>query len=80
MKKYIILLAAIILSSCKREPDITINGQGYWLNHRCAKSHVEKKYGPHYGYDFMTGKYGWHTGSYTETVCDSTVVDTVKVD
>jgi hypothetical protein len=79
MGKNIILIAVIVLCSCERQPDFVVNGQGYWINSRCVKSHVESKYGPHYGYNVMKGKYEFHTGSYSETVCDSTVIDTVKI-
>lgn len=79
MKK-ILILALLMLSSCQRKPDLIINGQGYYINTRCVKSHTEHKFGPHYGYNFMSGKYEWHNGSYTERVCDSTATDTIKIE
>jgi hypothetical protein len=27
----------------------------------------------------MNGKYEWHTGTYDETICDSTVIDTIEI-
>lgn len=79
MGKILIIIAAFILCSCERKPDLIIDGQGYWINSRCVKSHTESRFGSHYGYNFMSGKYEWHTGRYSETICDSTVIDTVKI-
>lgn len=77
MKK--VLLILLVMVGCERAPDFVKNGKGYWINTHCVKSHTESEYGPHYGYNFMNGKYEWHTSSYTETICDSTVTDTIEI-
>ena len=78
MKKLILLLL-ITSFGCERKPDFFIAGKSYWVNARCVKSHVENKFGPHYGYSVMSGKFCWHTGSYDETICDSTATDTIEI-
>jgi hypothetical protein len=77
MKK--VLLILLLAVGCERAPDFVKDGKGYWINTYCVKSHTESEYGPHYGYNIMKGRYEWHTSSYTETVCDSSVTDTIEI-
>jgi hypothetical protein len=44
-----------------------------------VESHVENKYGYHYGYSFIKGKFCWHFGTYDETICDESKLDTIEV-
>lgn len=78
MKK-IILLLSILYIGCKPKPEFTINGKEYYTLTKCLKSHVESKYGYHYGYNFMSGKFERHLGHYTETICDQTKTDTIEI-
>jgi hypothetical protein len=77
MKK--VLLILFVMVGCERAPDFVKDGKSYWINTRCVKSHSESKFGPHYGYNVMKGKYEWHNGTYTHTICDSSVTDTIEI-
>lgn len=69
----------MVISGCNVTPDFSINGHDYIVRNRCIKSHTEETYGYHWGYNFMNAKYEWHMGYYTETICDSSVRDTIEV-
>ena len=76
------LLALVILvSACGPiQPDyVDDNGKEYVFISHCVKSHTETDYGYHYGYNMMEGKYNWHYGMDTETICDSSVLDTIEI-
>jgi hypothetical protein len=78
MKKLILLLL-IASFGCERKPDFIKDGKGYWVNTKCVKSHVENKFGYHYGYSIRHGEFCWHMGTYDETICDSMVTDTIEI-
>lgn len=78
MRKLIILLSLTLLG-CKHEPEFYIDGKPYYTSERCVEVETESKYGPHYGYNFMSGKYEYHVGSYTESVCVESVIDTIEI-
>lgn len=79
MKKYIFILFTLSLISCKHEAEFYIDGKPYYTSERCTKTESETKFGPHYGYNFMSGKYEYHLGSYTESVCVESVIDTIEI-
>ena len=84
MKKIKLIVSAIALMTLvgcdfSVKPDLVKNGHEFIIVDRCVKSHEESGYDYHYGYDFMSGSWRWHTGYHTETICDSTVQDTVEV-
>lgn len=75
------LIVLLLLISCGPiQPDyVDDNGKEYMFSHHCVKSHSETQFGYHYGYDMIKGGFGWHNGMYTETICDSSVVDTIEI-
>jgi hypothetical protein len=81
MKYLITLLIVIFLNSCdfRVKPDFTKDGHDYVIRNTCVESHVENKYGYHYGYSIMHGKFCWHFGNYDETICDTSRLDTIEV-
>ena len=80
MKK-VLFGCIILLSACGPiQPDyVDDNGKEYMFSHHCVKSHNESKYEYHYGYNMMAGKFNWHYGLNTETICDSTIADTIEI-
>jgi len=40
---------------------------------------LKNEYGYHYGYNFMSGKYEWYVGNYSETICDEHKTDTLEI-
>ena len=76
-----IILILILLSSCNSpiKPDLVVDGNEYVVRENCVSGHNESKYGYHYGYNAMRGKFEYHMGSYTDWVCDSTKLDTIEV-
>jgi len=82
MMRIKIMLISLILSGCyisNLNPEFYINGIPYYTVKKCLKGHDEEKYGYHYGYSIMYGKFCWHLGSYSEFVCDETIIDTIKI-
>jgi len=81
MKYLMTFLFIIFMTSCdfRVKPDFTKDGHDYIVRNVCVKSHIENKYGYHYGYSFMNGKFCWHFGNYDETVCDESITDTIEV-
>ncbi len=81
MNKITLLSLFVLLISCgPQKPDyVDESGKEYSIWERCVESHTESKYGYHYGYNFIDGKYNWHIGSYTETICDRTEMDTIEI-
>lgn len=77
MKK--IIVAVILLSSCRVEPDFTKFGHDYVIIQNCVKSHDTTQYGYHYGFNMLNSKFEWHIGYYDETICDSIKLDTIEV-
>lgn len=77
--KYKILFILVVLMSCSPKPEFVINGKEYYTRTRCVKSHNERTFGYHWGYDWTRGEYRYHWGEYTETICDETKVDTIEI-
>ncbi len=79
--KNLILILTLFLFGCNSpiKPDLVINGKEYVLDENCVKSHDETKFCYHYGYDAWKGKFGFHLGNQTKTICDSTKIDTIEV-
>ena len=77
----LILFVLVLLSSCgPQKPEyVDKNGKEYVIMDVCVKSHNETRFGYHYGYNFMSSKYEWHNGTYTETICDSLKYDTIEI-
>lgn len=75
----IIFLLLIVGCDYAVKPDLVKDGKEYVILSRCVQSHTESKYEYHYGYNFMDGKYNWHWGLNSESVCDKSVWDTVEV-
>lgn len=80
-KIIVVGIVAIALISCgPQKPDyVDANGKEYFILERCVKSHQVTDYGYHYGYNMMEGKYNWHYGMDTKTICDSSRLDTVEI-
>lgn len=80
MKTFILFALLIVLMSCgPRKPDYVNDGKEYMFYTNCVKSHTKSDYTYHWGYSIMSGKYEWHWGMETTTICDSTAVDTVEI-
>lgn len=79
MKKLIIIW--LLFTSCdyKPTPEFYINGEPYYTKSTCIESHSEYRYDYHYGFNAMRGKFEYHMGGHSETVCDVTVIDTIKI-
>ena len=79
--KYLFILLFFVITSCDMvvKPDLVVGGKEYVVSTVCGKSHTEIRYEYHYGYNFMDGKYNWHWGNNTVTVCDEYVQDTIEV-
>lgn len=71
----------ILLSACgPMHPDyVDDSGKEYMLSNRCVKSHNESKWEYHYGYNMRNGGWNYHYGLNTESICDSSVVDTIEI-
>lgn len=79
MKYLYSLILVFLFIGCKPKPEFYIDGKPYYTNTHCVKSHIETKYGYHWGYNMFSGKYEWHWGSYTENVCDESRTDTIEI-
>ena len=79
--KRILVGLVIFLSACDPiKPDyVDSKGNEYMFSHPCVKSHTESKYEYHYGYNMMNGKWNYHWGMNTETICDSITTDTIQI-
>jgi len=79
--KYLVLLLTLFLFGCNvpTKPDLVINGKEYVLRDKCVKSHEETKFCYHYGWNGWRGKFEFHWGNQTKTICDSTSTDTIEV-
>jgi hypothetical protein len=78
MKK-LLFLSLVFLFGCKREPDFYIDGKPYYTRTYCVKSHTVSDFGYHYGYNPFRGKYEYHVGQYTKTICDEYKTDTIAI-
>ena len=80
-KVILTLITLFLLISCGPiQPDyVDKDGKEYLFSQHCVKSHTKTEWGYHYGYNFMNAKYEWHNGMYDETICDSSVVDTIEI-
>jgi hypothetical protein len=80
MKK-LILFSGLVFFGCNtsRKPDLVIDGREYALNKKCIKSHQETKFCYHYGWNSWRGKFEFHWGNQTKTICDSTSTDTIEI-
>lgn len=78
MKIKQILIIALLLG-CKPKAEFYINGRAYYTHSRCLETKHESKYGYHYGYNPMRGKFEGYFGSYTETTCIKTKIDTIEI-
>lgn len=67
------------LFTLKPKPDLYINGKPFQIVNTCIKSHEESKFGYHYGWSMMNNSYCYHFGSYTETICDKSKIDTLEI-
>lgn len=79
--KYLFILLMIVITGCEIvvKPDLVVGGKEYVYRTVCVESHSETKWEYHYGYNFMDGKFNWHWGNNTTTICDKEIVDTVEV-
>lgn len=77
--KYLLLILTLFTFGCKMEPEFYIDGKPYYDVERCVKSHTESAYGYHYGYNTFRGKYEYHMGHYTKTICDESKIDTIEI-
>lgn len=68
-----------MMQDMKPKAQFYIDGKGYRTVLKCIKNHTESKWGYHYGYSFIRGKFCYHYGRYTETICDENIVDTIPV-
>lgn len=76
----IVLIAIVAFLSCNTKPDFVKNGVAYKIEETCVKDHIESRYEYHFGLNYMNGKLEWHLGPNAVVVCDSTRIDTVKID
>jgi hypothetical protein len=80
MKKLILFLGLVLFGcNTSRKPDLVIDGREYSLNEKCIKSHQETKFCYHYGWNSWKGKFEFHWGNQTKTICDSTRIDTIEI-
>ena len=78
MKYMALLILIITLSSCiEPKPEFYKDGKAYYTSKRCVKSHTETRNDYHYGY--YLGKFRYHYGPHTVTVCDSSTIDTIQI-
>ena len=77
----LIILLLILFSGCgPQRPDyVDDSGKEYSISERCVKSHTESDYSYHYGYNGFSGKFEWHWGWDTKTICDSSILDTTEI-
>mgnify|MGYP001274283390 CR=1 FL=1 len=61
------------------KPEFSKNGKGYYTKNRCVKSHNETVWDYHWGYSWMRGKYCWHYGPHSKTICDQSIIDTIQL-
>lgn len=80
-KIIVVLIVLFFLISCEPiQPDyVDKNGKEYMFTSHCVKSHSESKYEYHYGYNMMKGGWNYHYGLNTETICDSSAIDTIEI-
>lgn len=76
---YIMTLSLLVGCEITRKPNFIKNGREYRIIGKCVDSHVENKFGYHYGYNFVNGKHEWHIGYYDVNVCDKTFTDTIEI-
>jgi hypothetical protein len=76
-----LLVFVLLLSACDPiQPDyVDKNGKEYLFGNHCVKSHNESRYEYHYGWNMMQGKFNYHYGLNTETICDSSAIDTIEI-
>lgn len=79
--KVIVLLLSLLLVGCyvPTKPDLVVNGKEYLLREECVKSHDETKFCYHYGWNAWRGKFEFHWGNQTKSICDSTSTDTIEI-
>jgi hypothetical protein len=79
--KYLILLIAIVFTSCEfhPQPEGYINGKPYYTSTNCVKSHTQLKWEYYWGYSILRGKYCWHWGNNEITICDESKTDTIFI-
>ncbi len=77
----VLILILILISSCdvRVKPDFVKGGKEYVVSENCVKSHNVSEYSYHYGYNMLDGKFNWHWGMDTKTICDSVKLDTIEV-
>lgn len=79
--RQILILLLVSLFGCNTpiKPDLVVEGREYILRDKCVKSHQETKFCYHYGWNAWKGKFGFHWGNQTKTICDSTSTDTIEI-
>ncbi len=77
--KLVLVLSLLFLIGCKPDPEFYINGKPYYTCSRCVKSHTIRECGYHYGYNPFRGKFEYHFGNYSKTICDESKVDTIEI-
>ena len=83
MKNILFLVfISILIISCKQniKPDVIINGKYYIYKTECIEKHTEQNYKYHYGYSLFSGKYNFHYGVVTETICDKETTYLIEID
>lgn len=80
-KIIVVLIVLFFLISCGPiQPDyVDDSGKEYMFSNHCVKSHSESKWEYHYGYNMRNGGWNYHYGLNTETICDSSVRDTIEI-
>ena len=69
----------MISINCQPEPEFTIDGIDYYTRKKCLRSVSETTYEYHYGYSYLAGKYQYHYGPITQTVCIEYKIDTIQI-
>lgn len=76
----IVSLVIMVLFSCNHEPEFYIDGKPYYSISNCVDYHYEQKYDWHYGSNMMKGgKFEYHYGLHTISVCDKHQIDTIEI-
>lgn len=80
MKKLLLFSCLLLLMGCGQpEPEFYVKGKPYYTRERCVDSKIDHKWEYHYGYNYMTGKFGWHYGYNRSSKCIKSVIDTIEI-
>lgn len=73
------ILCCVVLFGCKPEPEFYINGKPFYTRSRCIESKTKTIWKFHHGHNRFSGKWEYHFGPNTKTVCVQSVIDTIEI-